>query len=572
MSTERIISKLGPIREGGAGGDYPEDNVDTDSLVTDTLEFVVDDFSDRVVTPPTKISGSAVSFTSGFIVGNDAPHTAPVDVGDYVTDPSTDQTVRAYIGAWYFPHTHLPAASCCSGITNAFAGWHYREVWQKITVPAHPASMAGMMIALKGTITSALGNGYAESAEALCDVVVSSTIPTGAGQGTSVGSIPINGTDYDVFIPGASIPAEGATLYVGTRPSWSFNQGAYSCGWTWPFASLSGQVDCDGIDYQGLSGKFGVVFTSLEWQTWTVTPGSMGSTNSDPDADYEPRSWVDAGEEGSPTSYGIDSGLYVESTTAAGKGWYLPGPDEDDSVGDAPWSDGDGTRIEIDFLVDVIGDVAEPGIREIEMIVVGDGWRQSVKAHLGDAGHATGVSADGGLTTRQFVAKTITAVSTYTLAMDTRATELRAKLWAKTGLIVEPALWDVETSIGETTDDGDRFELWIRAGNESASQRVTVKELRMYPTAGDGDILVAELVGVADGVSSTFPTAHQYQRGSLKLIANGGVSAAVTEDAEAAEFSTDGDPTVGSILRVRYAKGESILDDEDEDDTSEVID
>jgi len=106
----------------------------------------------------------------------------------------------------------------------------------------------------------------------------------------------------------------------------------------------------------------------------------------------------------------------------------------------------------------------------------------------------------------------------------------------------------------------------------TGAQRATIFEIRAYPTAGDGDIIVAEFVGIADGLSNRFPTGHQFTRGSLKLIANGGVAGAVVVDPVEAEFTTHTEPTLGSILRVRYSKGEELLADEEEDDVSEVID
>ena len=312
--TEKVRTTLGPIRRGSIVGP-PEDDLPGDSLIIDTGGFTIDDFADRTVTPPTHIAGGAVSFGSEGRIHSGAPHTATEPtIDDY---PATwiggaGSRVNHYQGSWYHAWVFIPSWTGCTGIVNAFTGWVYTEKWITVTVPAHPADMAGMMVNVKAHN----GGGMAFHQATAGEVVVSSTQPTDMRQGTVVGETAIDNVSRDVFIPGEHIPAEGGTLYIGVRPRHQFNLGGWSCGWTWPFSANPGQLDRQGVDYLGGSGRFNFDWNTLAWRTWDVLGAALGDTNSSGDDEYEERPWTELG--GSGTREIVNGSFQVESTAPAG--------------------------------------------------------------------------------------------------------------------------------------------------------------------------------------------------------------------------------------------------------------
>jgi hypothetical protein len=316
--------------------------------------------------------------------------------------------------------------------------------------------------------------------------------------------------------------------------------------------------------YQGHSGRAQPdLIGHATWQVFVSGGSGIGATvEADDGRPFGgPFDWQDAGETGSPV-YAIDpaSGLSVEATAPSAKGWLLKGPEDDDEADDGPWSDYHGCRLEVWFGIDAEGELGQEGTRALELVTVAEGQRCIVAAHLGDGDRAGGISADGGAGS-EYAAKAIAADTPYALVMDLRSTTLRGKLWARTGPLSEPALWDVEVPIAPSLDAGDRLELWFRVGNVIGAQRLTVRRIVACAAGRPGDVVVGELIGLAPGSTGRFPTAHLYEPGSLVATASGIAAAPNRTWPREARFGLDAPPTADAILRCRYVVAEPASDD-----------
>jgi len=101
----------------------------------------------------------------------------------------------------------------------------------------------------------------------------------------------------------------------------------------------------------------------------------------------------------------------------------------------------------------------------------------------------------------------------------------------------------------ETEDDGDRLVLWLRA---EAGQTIRVTNTRAMAGARDGQRVVRELVGFADGLTRGFTTRHPFREGTLRAHVNGVGIAPASEDGDAAEYVLPFYPTAGSAIRNTY--------------------
>jgi hypothetical protein len=190
------------------------------------------------------------------------------------------------------------------------------------------------------------------------------------------------------------------------------------------------------------------------------------------------------------------------------------------------------------------------GPRTIEVRTVGDLWRTVGTVHLGDATRAEGISVSAPTTT-DYVAKALTTGERWTARFDSRSGKMRGKLW-KVGDGM-PAAWDVEVDIDETTDDGDRFELWTRVGNGAGnSQKVNILRLDAAQMARDDQRIVRERIGFASGDELLFKTSHQFREDTLRFYVNGVKTTPNKEWGDDAEASLDGRPTANMMIRATY--------------------
>lgn len=544
----------------GLGGGTPEEP-DGDGRAADTGPYVIDRFTNRTVSPPSTTAGSSAGT---FAVAGWCRQSRTYDMQPWALVPDQDEDYTEHAFAFIAGradrpestyvesagHTSRPTWTACVGLDWAMIGYSEAEQWFKLTVGAHPADAAGISL----EVVRAGGRGY--GAVGSMDVVVASAQPTALRQGTAVGQVGPGGS-ATLVIPIASVPAEGGELWVGFRCAWetAFKtrvQG-YVCGWPQAAGFQSWQTDDAGNAYGGFSGD--IAWTSLSsptWLTYTAGEDDFGETTLPDGAPFGgPHAWQAVEQVGSP-EVGIDAdGFYVESTANATKAIALVGPGEDEDADDGAWSAYDGCRLDVLWSMDAVGLTGQAGTRTLEVQVEAEGQACLAKVHLGDGSHAAGISADGGAGSA-YKAKALEADTRYVLAVDTRSGMLRAKLWADAGRLSEPALWDVEVPIAPSLSEADRFTLRARVGNIISSQRVTVHRVDAYAAARQGDTVAWELIGLADGSARVYPTAHQYEPGSLVASAAGIIAKPQTEWGQAASFAADFPPTTGAILRCRY--------------------
>jgi hypothetical protein len=260
----------------------------------------VDGFK-RTTPPATREAGGAVT---GSWVRRNAKRGVDVNGAEvpFTLGTSAVETVGSYVGAWY----KTPSAPdyACSYPKAEYRGWLDRETWAYITVPAHPAGMAGITVTVKGY--GADGVGFGAGGRATIDgaeVVVLTGAPTDTWQGSPIGRFPVDNADHDLFIPGAYVPPEGGTLWVGVRAGWRCDYAATPpyCDYPlWPYDTGLGN-----------SGKFLGEISAAAWATWSTVSVDWGTTD-------DGQVWQDAGTEGAPVA-GIDGdAFYVEGPGGQG--------------------------------------------------------------------------------------------------------------------------------------------------------------------------------------------------------------------------------------------------------------
>ncbi len=550
----RFSDRRRPNRHGrpGRGGGGPNKNTRRRrGRNADTDTHAIDDIG-RIVATPGAVDGASVGTWIGEQMYRYTQDTFGLFPPLFAAVGGLSR-VGSYIGG-YRAHTQRTGDSGCAGFDNQFTGWKETEVWWQMVVPAHPADAYGIKTQVKLGVGSGFGHVLAGG---VYEAVVLSSAPTATRQGAVVGELLANDTWTDITVPQGEVPAEAGTIFVGLRSKWQADYEDWTCGWTWPFQSPENiHAEVSGNPWSGYSGRSdGPAIQTPIWQT-SVAPASYGATISyDNEATDDtpwdgPNDWVDLGVEGSPVSYAMDgSCLVLTADDPAGKGFAILGEREDSTQPWAAWSDFDWNGV-LHFEVSRTGSLAAAGQRHLELVTVGEGERYSAKVHLGDAARAPGISV-AGPAGQVYIAKTITAAVQMRARFDTRAGELRGKVWRKTD--GQPAEWDVITPLTETEDDGDRIELWLRAGDSAAPDHV----LHLCHIAGgiaapSGDRVVKEYLGRAGGLTATFRTSHRYERASLRVWINGHGVRPVVRDAEGSSFTLDFKPTRRSTIRATY--------------------
>jgi hypothetical protein len=493
--------------------------------VSDVNPYDIDAFG-RVVAPPSWSEDASLGILNTY----QASRGQTVDWDDIPFSVGSAAIAQAssYVGQWYKAWTTEDCG--CPGLDNCFKGWMDIERWYYITVPAHPADAAGVLIAASAPALDGVAGSYGAR------VVVRSAYPTDTWQGTPVGTINAAG---DIFIPIGLVPAAGGVLHVGLQAGWQCNYGMTVCGWTWPFTSGAEN-----------SGRYRASLSSPRWAVWDTEGGDMGSAATVAKAPWEGgNEWRDGGTEGSPV-YGADGeAYYVTAEALGGHGLYMVGEREDEDEPRGPWSD-TAWGVEVTFDVDAVGDVGTSGPRHIQVTTTGEGEAAVGTVHLGDSATAPGISV-GGPTTTVYRAVTIVAGDRYRVRFDTRSGKVRGKLWRV--LDGEPAAWDVETPMEETEDDADRWSLWVRCGNGVGdSQTVRIFRIRAQQDADDGKRVEKEYIGLASGTENRFASCHPFREGTLRAFVNGIGVGPSWEDGDGAAFKVDFWPTARSIIRASY--------------------
>lgn len=505
----------------------------------DVDPHLIDSFS-RVVLTPTFVTGDALGVAlDDYSVQTEyqrygvygTPSNTEVTAGPTFSVGTTKGKVESVIGASNTPWTVRPPGTGCGSLDFWFAGWRDKEAWWRLTVPAHPAGMAGITLTF-GALTGALGVAVGAGLE----VAVRSAVPTATWQGDSVGFIPAAGGD--VFIPGALVPAEGGDLHIGARPTWRCDYGATMCGWNFPV--VYGYANSGSVSVANPS--------AVVWALFDDSGDDMGAIATLTKAPWDGgNAWREAGVEGSP-AYGVDgSAYYVTSTGLGGRGLYVVGEREDVAENYGPWSDVQ-WGVELEFEVDASGDTGTSGPRHIQLTTTGEGEQTVGTVHLGDSAAAEGISV-GGPTTTDYAAKAIGTGERWVARFDSRSGLMKGKLWkAATG---EPCAWDVEVAMAQTDDDADRFMLWVRCGN-TTEQTVRIHRIRAQHAAHDGKRVVREWLGYASGVENEFATNHPFREGTLRIHVNGVGVPPIWEDGDAALCKLDFYPTARSAIRATY--------------------
>jgi hypothetical protein len=483
----------------------------------DTTPKVVDDFS-RVVAPATIETGSALGVAMTRRIARRGVNVGGTEQPFRLYTSGTPY-VASYIGDWYLTTSSPDYA--CSYPKGDWRGWWDKEVWYFLTIPAHPAGMAGIYVTVRPY--GADGSGYGGGGRATIDgvrVVVKDSAPTDTWQGTPVGVVTAFDADTTVLIPSAYIPAAGGVLWVGIQANWQSDHavnGPYCSYPLWPYDTGLGN-----------SGKCQATASSPVWATSSDDPVDWGGTE-------DGHTWQDAGTEGSPTAGMDGASFYVEGP--GGQGLFVSGERDVEGEPTGSWSDV-AWATEFRFTASAL---ATGG--SITLTTTGQGQRTVGSIDL----DATPGITVGGPTTTDTAAIAIGAGETWIAKFDSRSGLVRGKVWQAGTL--EPAAWNVEVAMAETEDDADRFELWVRAGT---GQTVRVLGIESFAAARPGEEVVTELLGHADGLTNKFKTNHRYRDGTLIPWVLGVADPATQESGATTEFTLDYYPTAGSPIRASY--------------------
>ena len=539
---------------------------DLDSVcvpAADTACYLLDDFNRTLVgnSYSTSGDGGAWPSISKFQGDHIENGTTLEDEGfNYtaVTDWRSGQTgnVSSFVGnvAWAATNPSRPASDCTSGFL--FTGWTQYDAWGEYVVPAHPTDLAGITL---GPITFHDNDTWGgTSAADGAWLIVSSSEPTGIGQGTVVAHLPQD-TATTVFIPGGLIPAEGSTLYVGVTPKWGADLGEWGCGYQWPF---------NNGDFDSGAGKINDWTDTITWKSWDTVADAWGAAKSGDDTG----AWWDGNlpweVAASGGTFGIDgNALYLTAAaggqqtltaTMVGSSLYNPG-DADDTSYQEPWTEDSGINMKARWKLTTAGDVTEAGSRYL-YFKWHDGYDlQTVTVNLGDMDNAQGLTLTQDINSTTVV-KDITEGSWMWVRIDTRNPDyIRAKMWVEGGTYGsgEPPVWDVainRASDAEVPTRDDYFEVGISAGNATgADQTVAVDDI-WFCGAGEDCEWVTEKIGEGDGESVTFVTSQAFKTGTLWFFIDGFHTRTVTTDIDAGEFRPVQSiaPAAKSTLVARY--------------------
>jgi len=516
-----IVDDVVETRGGGGWGVDPFLTLDSpeDGLVSldqpcnpfaDTTCYLLDDFA-RTYTTGTYSAGDAWTAAVQWEARerHDTPFYMVVDTPVY--NHSIDSSLG---GGGAIPYTENPGWGC-EGKDFTFWGWFEQSNWFQYTVPAHPGSMAGIVL---GAVTFS-GHGLG------ANVMVSTSAPTSIRDGTIVGHCP-SGVSTTVFVPGALIPAEGQDLWVGYVPAWQADLGAILCGFTWPWM---------GGDPNSAKGVLSPISESATWQTWDSGTDDWGGALGDgvSGAWWEGNLPWSVGFTGG--SLGLDGdNLYLTvaagsqeilTATMVGASLYNPDDSNDDPLGE-PWTDELGVRMKVRFKLTTAGDVTEAGSRYISF-----SWHTGREVHegtvwLGDLTHAQGLSVISEGTAVE-TTKDITEDSWMWFSLDARNPEyLRARMWAEAGAYGsgEPAVYDAQVAVGDDTESastGNYFKVVISAGNQTGADQTVEIDAIWFCGAGEDCEWVEERIGQGDGVTNVYATTQPYKPSSLWFFVDG---------------------------------------------------
>jgi len=476
----------------------------------DTKCYLLDDFS-RTYATGTYSAGDAWSAAVQWEARerHDTPFYMVVDTPVY--NHSVDSSLGGG-GAIAYPDN--PGWGC-TGKDFTFWGWFEQSNWFQYTVPAHPGSMAGIIL---GAVTF---TGHSAGA----NVVVKSDTPTGIRDGTIVGHCP-SGVSTTVFVPGSLIPAEGESLWVGYVPAWQANLGEIICGFTWPWM---------GGDSGSAKGVLSPISESATWQTWDAGSESWGGALSSDVTD----AWWDGNLPWNVSFSGGTLGLDGESlylTVAAGSqetlvatmlgtSEYSPDDSDDDPYGE-PWTLNRGVRMKARFKLTTAGDVTESGSRYLSFAWHTGRDLHTVTVWLGDTSHAQGLSVTNtGVSVE--TEKDITEAVWMWVSMDARNPEyLRGRMWAEAGSYGsgEPAVYDVEVAVGddaESPSSRNYLEVAMSAGNQTGAAQTVAVDAIWFCGSGEDCEWVQERLGQGDGETNVFATSQSYKPGSLWFFVDG---------------------------------------------------
>jgi len=232
-------------------------------------------------------------------------------------------------------------------------------------------------------------------------------------------------------------------------------------------------------------------------------------------------------------TWGIDgNALYVEGPDSVGL--MVQGEGEDADAPRGPWSEDASFGVEVDFTAtDLTG--GSVGVTAVAM-------GRSMSATLDIAAGTVTVYGPDSTDTADV---DLTADSTHTLSADTRAGEVRGKVWAVSD--GEPADWAAIAAMDQTVDEGDRFILWVYA---ASGQTVRVPAIRTALAALAGQFMQHEWIGYASGETERFRPRHRYVLGTLVLHTNGIDSPPIWGDGISARL--DVSPTAHSGIHATY--------------------
>ena len=516
--------------------------------------YVFDDY-DRTWTQPTIVTGASlgISASYGYIVeemyGSSTDSGGSYGGTTVATGLSAFDGVTSAVGTTAFGHSSPPSWSTCTGLSFTFAGWQRKSSWLSFTMPAHVANVAGMTIELSSSILAKRSHmaGWSLS------VFVGTSEPTEPQSGTYVGELDVGSAGTDVFIPLASLPAEGETCYILVSAGWDATYGdPNSCGSDWPYNTGVGD-----------SGKASPSVVTLPvWNTFSGGDHDLGTTPDHGDADDgidRTQPWWDGainlnylGNSGTPVAYGMTNGhIFVTADAPAGIHLSYEADGDADGAKDAPWSF-DGWAYTQEFEVDVAAIATEDGPRRIRWRDI-SGNEVTATVYFGTPTQASGFGLDTG-DGETFVAMSFSAATRYAVRVDTRGGKGRMRVWEVSS--GEPAKWAIDIALGDGTNTGDRLEIDMLIGNGSANPDVTLTLYKLVACGTADDCYwLDQWLGTGDGETVSFFTPQRYARASLKVRVDGFWVTPSETDPYTGEFRMDHPPDPGAFMRAHYLVG-----------------
>ena len=512
------------------GSEPPEDGVVNKDVpcepFADTACYPLDDFN-RTLAGGTYSGGSAFSTgvhyrghesgESDGLTASPTPFTIELNNG-IPLDTSVDSTLGNAAHSWV-----SGVSLGCGGLSFTFTGWTERSSWYKFTVPAHPASAAGITF---GPITfvapTGLAGGTVGQAEGAL-LLVNAEEPTGNYDGTAVTTL-ANGVSTTVYIPIGYIPAEATEFWIGVAPNWRADLGSYTCGFRWPW------MDGKGNSAKGYTNET----PTGTWQIWDASGDDWGYGSDGSDNPFFSGNlpWNVAASGG---TFGYN-GDHLYLTAAAGGQQTLvatmPGADEADVADDydeelgEPWTSEYGVKMKARFRLTTAGSTSESGSRYLRFRWQDGRNEYSAEVHLGDASDAQGLTISDELNSAN-VDKDITEGSYMWVSLDTRNPGyLRGKLWTEGAAFGsgEPPIFDVESTVEDTTESGvtgNFFEIAMSVGNATGADQTIEVDMVCFANGADDCLWVQERIGQGDGIKNLFATAQAYKEGSLWFFVDG---------------------------------------------------